>query len=464
MKKDKIFLACFLLVALLLAYLALNTRGTFRFRERTDILNYNMLGEAILAGQLHLKQEVHPGRLSAADPADPTLPYPCIFDAIIFKGNYYFLQQPLPGLIHAFWIALTGFPLPTGVVVVLAAFGSLIWIGLILWRVRSLCFPESPEWIFWFCWMSFALSGAQLYMVSRPVVYHESIAVGVFFVLAGAAILMHIVVRPDAGSALFVLSGALLGAAAASRIPLILYPTCCAMCLTVYYLCYRQSFKTIISHNFLLLFPVAFFLSALLLYNFVRFEDWLDFGRRRVTVPSVQIYFHYIASMNSHWSLKNVPYILHWWLLSLPQVKWYLDMPALVYPTYTFQEGGVLLYRERVASIATMVPSLVLALPVPLLLYRAAKDHRLFFVMFLCATCSVVMFTFFLPFVNAIGRYLYEFTPLLFVLVFCTVAVLWQKLAANHRAQVATELALGILFALNCLAGVALGVNGMVQP
>jgi hypothetical protein len=462
-KRNKVIFTSCLLAFLLVAYFCVNTRCAFRFYERTDILNYNMLAEAVLAGQTHLKQEVHPGRLGASDPCDPTLPYPCIFDAIIFDGKYYFLQQPLPALVHAAWIALTGSPLSTGVVVVLAAFGSLIWVGLILWRVRKFCFPESPEWIFWFCWLSFALSGAQLYMVSRQVVYHESIAVGVFFALGGTAVLINALTRSRPHWSMFGISGLFFGAAVASRITLILWPVCCAACVIVYYFLSGRSLRTNLTRSFLVLFPVALFVLALLFYNFVRFGDWLDFGRKHMTIPSIQAYSHFIAD-NSEFGLKYVPYNLYLWLLSLPQVKWYFDVPALVYPSYTFQAADVLLYRERVASIFTMAPALLLVLATPALFNRSIKGHNSFFVIYLCSICSLVMFIYFLTFFAAIGRYLYEFAPLLFALVLCNTALLWQRLAAHPRARGAFKTALGILFVLNCLAGIALGVNGMVQP
>lgn len=454
---------CCLLALLLVAYFSLNTRGSFTLHERTDISNYNMLAEAILAGQLHLKQEVHPGRVSAADPVDPRLPYPYIFDSIIFKGRYYFLQEPLPGLIHASWIALTGHPLPTGVMVVLAGFGTLLCLGLILWRVRQTCFPDAPVSLFWFCWMSFAFSGSQLYIISRPVVYHESIAVGVFFAVCGATILINAVLQSRTSWAPFTLSGLFFGAAVASRIPLILYPICCSAGLLIYNFACKQPTKKIGADSILVLFPVAGFILALLLYNFSRFGDFLDFGRSHVVFPSFEMYRYCILG-DGFFRLKHVLSNLYSWLFSLPQLKWHLGIPVIVFPVFITKAGDVLLYRERVASIFLMVPVLILALPSPLLFYTRAKDYKLMFLILVCAGCSLAMFTFFLPFVTAIGRYLYEFTPLLFVPVFCAIAMIWQRLAAHHRARVAFETALGTLFVVNCLAGIALGVNGMVQP
>ena len=88
---------CLLCVALLILYVALDTSGSFRFKERPGFMHYGMLAEAFVSGQLHLKQKVDPERLSSRDPLDPSTPYPFMFDAIIWNGKYYFHHEPLPG-------------------------------------------------------------------------------------------------------------------------------------------------------------------------------------------------------------------------------------------------------------------------------------------------------------------------------------------------------------------------------
>ena len=57
---------CLLCVALLILYVALDTSGSFRFKERPGFMHYGMLAEAFVSGQLHLKQPVDPERLRSA--------------------------------------------------------------------------------------------------------------------------------------------------------------------------------------------------------------------------------------------------------------------------------------------------------------------------------------------------------------------------------------------------------------
>ena len=63
---------CLLCVALLILYAALDTSGSFRFKERPGFMHYGMLAEAFVSGQLHLKQPVDPERLGSRDPLDPS--------------------------------------------------------------------------------------------------------------------------------------------------------------------------------------------------------------------------------------------------------------------------------------------------------------------------------------------------------------------------------------------------------
>ncbi len=284
-----IFLLCLILPIL---YIALDTNGSFRFQERPGFMHYGMLAEAFVSGQLYLKQEVDPGRLRSRDPLDPSTPYPYQFDLIIWNGKYYLPREPLPGLIRAVILHAAGLPLPTGAVVVTFAFGVFLLLGAIIWLIRRRYFPESPGWMIWYIWLSFALSGAQLYIVSRPVVYHESDAVACFFVLAGCTLLVRGLSGARQGLITACLSGICFGLGLACRALLVLYPACFLLIFITFAAIRRESVKTTIGWMLSFAGPVVFCVAALLAYNYLRFGTPLDFGYSHVIVPAYSPYVY----------------------------------------------------------------------------------------------------------------------------------------------------------------------------
>ena len=455
---------CFVSLLILDVYFALNTEGTFRLSEGRPALNYNLLARSLLAGQLHLQRDVHPGRLKEADPASPTLPYPYLFDAIIFNGKYYLQHLPFPALIHALCIALTGDNLPTGLVVVLASFGCVLWLSLILSRIRQAFFPDSPAWILWFVVLSFAFSSAQLYMVSRPVIYHEAVATGVFFALGGAAFCIWSLTDDNAKSGTLIVSGLLFGAAIASRAPTVFYPLCFMLCLAWHWLLQKRTAAEIVRQGLSFAAPVALFAGLLLFYNYGRFGDFFYAGLRHVSLPFPQVY-EYCCVHGNYFRLAHVPQNLYHWLLALPEFEfwgWFLTVPK-----DSLMDGiivnNVLVLREKVSSIFVMMPVIMLILPVPVLYMYAPRQVNLTPVLFGCAGCSLIVFGFFTTYYFACARFLYEFTPLLFVLVFYALVVLWEKARMSPWLRRGMLVMLSALMIANCIIGAAWGITGMLQ-
>ncbi len=372
----KVLWICLLCLLLLAIYWALDTHGSFSFGERPGFLNYNMLAESLLAGQVHLRQEVHPGRLKERDQANPTLPYPYMFDAIVFQGKYYLHHLPFPALIHASWTAVAGYPLATGFMVVLAALGCVVWLGLILWRIRQTFFEQSPAWILWFVLASFALSGVQLYMVSRPVIYHEAIATGVFLALGGVAVCILIMTSPSVNNLMACIAGLLFGAAIACRATLVFYPLCFAACLTADSILRKRTPATIFKQSCSLLAPVAVSVGLLLLYNHARFGDFFYSGLRHVALPFPKVY-EYCCLQGNYFRLAHVPYHLYYWLLGVPDVALWGWFPYLSRPLDATVLNEVMVLREKVGSIFLLTPVLLLILPVPGLLQHTRAGRHL---------------------------------------------------------------------------------------
>ncbi len=243
-KAGKIILlyTCLLLVAV---YLPLITKGSFQFNEIPGFPNYDMLASAFLSKQLHLKQEVDPRRLQAENPLDPSHPSPFQFDTVIWKEKYYLQHEPFPALLHAAWTALTGRPCTTGVMIFLSVSGVLIILSLLLMNLNRWYFKYSPPWIFWGIWTSFSLSSVQLYMVSRPVIYHEAIAMGSLLSLSGILFVMIALHADNKRTALLALAGSCFGAAVCCRASLIFYPITLLASIIAFRLFQKKRYKDI---------------------------------------------------------------------------------------------------------------------------------------------------------------------------------------------------------------------------
>ncbi|MFZ5866938.1 MAG: hypothetical protein ACOYXY_13730 [Thermodesulfobacteriota bacterium] len=447
------------MAASLAVYLYLNTNGSFRFREIRGFLNYDMLAEAILEGQLHLKIPPHPGRIGAANPIDPALPYPFLIDAIIWDGKHYFLQEPVPGFVHALFVVLVGGPCPTGLMVIAFAAGCLIGLWSVL-RIVQESFAPGEQWTVWLTWLCFALSGAQLYMVSRPVVYHESIVAGMFFIVWGTYFFVSWAHRERHFIWLGV-AALMWGLGVACRITLVFYPAIFAACGLYLSVKQRQTPAALGSSAACLTIPVAATVFLLLFYNYYRFGDFLDFGRTHVIVPAKHFYV-YMMLMDNAFRTAHVPYNLYHYFLALPGFS--LQSPFLIHPHYDLAyREDVVMSREVVSSFLFTMPALLFVIPTKSVIQRFRDRPVVAAVVTACGVASLLTFLLLLCYYRAVSRYLYEFTPLLFPLILCNVAVWWKNTETSVGARRALMLAIAAVLVLNVLGGVFLGLNGMKQ-
>ena len=185
--------------------------------------------------------------------------------------------------------------------------------------MRRHYFPESPAWMLWYIWLSFAFSGIQLYIVSRPVVYHEAVAEGCFFVLAGCTLLVNGLSGARRGFMIPCLAGICFGAAIACRALLVLYPTCFLLIFLTFSAIRRESVITTIGWALPFAGPVVLWVAGLLAYNYLRFGNGLDFGKSHVMFPGYPAYL-YLSSGGNFFSWKHVPCHVYHYLFSLPWI------------------------------------------------------------------------------------------------------------------------------------------------
>lgn len=443
---------------LALLYVALNTSFSFRFEERRGVQNYGMLRDALLSGQLHVNEPVDPRRLQAPDPLDPSLPYPFIGDMIIWKGHYYFQTEPLPGMIRALCAKLTGIFYPTGAIVIICILANLALLGGIFLFMRKYFFPDSPTWIIWFVLLSFALSGPQLYIASRPVFHHESVAMGAFFILGGLTLAIYGLNRAQSQHRVLILAGTFFGAAILCRVWLGLYSLIFVLIFAIIYHGKKNpamSFKKLLGS---LVIPIAAAIAVQLAYNLVRFDHPLDFGRDHVIFHEYPEYL-YLTQGAHFFRLEHVPLQLYHYLLSLPLIT--SKIGILRFPIERVWVGDVMVLRELAISVFIMIPVLILTLPLPFLLRESKKSTELSLLIFFCVIAPLTMLMALSAYCCATARFVYDLVPLLFVLIFFNLVVLWNKTKNHTTLRRALVAGLGLLFVINCIMGILLGLGGI---
>jgi len=449
------------LVASGFLYVVLNTGGSFTFREAKDFPNYNDLAAALLSGQLNLLYDVDPGRAAAAKPNDPALPYAFIPDNLIFQGKYYFVFQPLPSLIHAAWTICAHSSLPTGAVIVAAGMMNLILMLLLMEFIWRKWLPETPWWIVLLAWISFALSGVQIYIVSRPVVYHESIVVGVTFVLSGALFFARSLAAPNGSALNAFLSGVCFAAAFASKFTLVAYPVGFLFWRVASIGFSRRATVSLRSELICFCLPGLVGMGLLCAYNWARFGDLFDFGRAYLAMDRVDAY-QYLCVQGKSFRLAHLPHNLYAYIASMPDLLFRHGLPWLRYRTELLVNDDLFMMRQNMASLFVIAPILILSLPRPGLFGFVKKSESLLTLVLACITSSLVAFGIFLFFFASVPRYAYEFTPLMFVAAYCSLAAEWARVQGNRRRELIWFLLVGSLLVAGALMGAYAGLNGMV--
>jgi hypothetical protein len=206
--------------------------------------------------------------------------------------------------------------------------------------------------------------------------------------------------------------------------------------------------------------PVVLWVCGLLAYNYSRFGDPLDFGYSHV-ITGRYAQFLYLTLGEHLFRWKHVPYQLHYYLLSLPKIV--SKFPYLRYPFAEFWVNDVYLTRELVCSVFAAMPVLLLSLPFPLLVRDAGTRNRLSLILVFFGVSSLAIVAVLSAFYGSAARYYFEFTPLLFVLSFCTLAAFWDRITTNSRRKTAAKVALSLLFMGNVFMGLLLGLTGAMQ-
>lgn len=301
-------------------------------------------------------------------------------------------------------------------------------------------------------------------MLGRPIIYHETISFGMMFVFLGTLLFIYAVTGRSDETALLALSGLSFGAAGACKATLFLYPLSFFACWCFYFARTTSKFRYLTRRGFYFLFPIVFFVSILLTYNYLRFGSVFDFGRRYSIVGQPGFY-EYCCVKGHFFRIDHLAYNLFNYFCTLPIIHHGENFTSLSFGgVHDFAVGDLLMGRQDLISLPLMMPVLILALLMPLLPKLASRSVYLRLVIACCITSSVVVFGLIASYHWASARYIYEFTPLLFVVVYCVLASLWEVVRGHDCLRRLILGGLGLCFCANTMMGLMAGVIAFMYP
>ena len=265
-----------LVLALFYSWTASNGR-TFGLGQPQDGF-YNMMTDALLHGQLHLREEPDPELFELSDPYDATRNSRMrLHDASLYRGKYYLYFGVVPALLLFLPLRVTGLgDLPESLAaVIFATTGLLAWLAVLRHLLRA-HFAGTPGGVRAVGYVTlglasvvpFALRGASVYEVAITAGYACLAGATWFFITAGKG--------GRLSTARLALGGLLLGLAVGCRpnhivlvplLPLLAWPAV-------------RGTGTRARAAFAVLVPLGACLLLLGAYNHARFDRWLEFGTR----------------------------------------------------------------------------------------------------------------------------------------------------------------------------------------
>lgn len=410
------------------------TAGSPLTFERPAYDLYNRLADGFLAGQTSFPEEAPPelGRLE--NPYDPAqnAPYKRYHDVTYFKGRYFLYFGPTPALVLlAPWKLLTGSSLPQNLAVVVFAWGAAALSVLLLLSIRRRFFPAVPAWQVLAMTLALLFGSLSPMLLRRPLYYELAVSSAVFFGLA--AVLMLFKALTGSGRRWLALAGAgmCLGLAVGAR-PNYLFGSVAVLsvCLLTWWRGEApagrdERLRALARPAAALLLPFAACIFALLLYNYARFENFLEFGTGYMLAGSNQ------TGMEQT-SLRYVPINLYYYLLAAPQFSVYFPFVQVIhFPPFAPPTGYS--GQENTYGIAVALPVLWALGFVWAALRRGAPAQPWHLWARVTVGFAAGNAAFLLMLMGAANRYMIDFVPLLMVLAMLGVMLGEATLAGWRR-------------------------------
>ncbi len=428
---------------------------------------FDLLAEGFRRGQLSLPIDPAPELLAAANPYDRAYGRYWLIDATLHDGKWYLYWGPLPSLLQALVKSLLQIDRLIGDQFLVIGFSLLsTWFGAqLIEDLRQRMFSSVPRWVSAFCILALGLGNPVMYLVSTAGQYQAAIAGGQTGLVAGMWCSFRAVqgVSADATRRRWlVLAGCGLGAALACRISLGAAAVVIAALTLIgaTWPC-RGRWRALLGNACCIGAAPVLIGAGLLLYNWLRFGQWLEFGMKEQVS-----YFEFNLSpryfLTNLWSYALSPFELS---CRFPYALQSMSRGPKAVPSWLPLDPEYLLL-EPISGFLYSAPITWLC-PVPLLVaawhLRDARRREAWRSYIYCALCfavlgsltgALVLFVY-----AATMRYLADFIYGIFLL---SVLGAFTCLAAlrSPRARTLAGAGVAVLSSLTVLLGLLLGYQG----
>lgn len=337
------------------------------FADLGDHDYYRLLVRGWRNGHLHLDKAPSPELLALPDPYDPKLNGPHrLGDASYFKGKYYlyFGAAPAATLMFPFHL-LTGREMTTGAAVFV--FGGTAFVAASgLWlALRRRYFPRSAPWMAPLGLLALGLGTHLLALAQRPRFWELPIAAGIAFLMLALAAVYQ-VLHGRRRLLAMAMAGLCLGLATASR------PTClfaAPLLVAPLWFAWRHREAAGMPAWWRLALAAAAPLgacgAAMMLHNFARFENPLEFGQ------NYQLSGAYEGQLQ-HFSVRFLLHNIAVYFFQLPGWTW--EFPFVFARTVPANIPGYF-GTEEVSGLAVTFPFVWFALAMPLAWWHRTDEE-----------------------------------------------------------------------------------------
>ncbi|HZL66904.1 MAG TPA: hypothetical protein VFC29_06190 [Candidatus Limnocylindrales bacterium] len=388
---------------------------------------YAGLARSFLQGKATLPIEPPPELLSLPNPYDPEAnAIYRLHDASLYKGHYYLYFGPVP-VVTLFlpYRLVTGRDLPNRVAVPIFCIAGYLSSCILFFLLARHNRWALPFWLQCASIVSLGSMSLVSVMLRKPSFYQVAIAAGYFFVMAGFLVLARATLVCRSAGKWLLLAGLMFGLAVGCRPHFVVI---CVIVLGAFAIRARRSPGLVLA----MAAGMAACGIVLTWYNYVRFDNPLEFGRTyQLTVFSGNPTSTYHGlELNLSGTLRSAEKFL----FLAPRVNTTLPFLHTVLINPLVGRGGQPLWLEDMVGLIPAAPFALLGMLMPVFLRRRLILQGLFDEasawLLYAVYWSGMAVLFILCVVGwVLDRYLVDFAPLFTFAGVAVAAMLWQSLA-----------------------------------
>ncbi|MBI2995627.1 MAG: hypothetical protein HYY52_02835 [Candidatus Melainabacteria bacterium] len=353
----------YIIVFVFLFYLWDATGGTNSFQlDREHNTMYNLLTDAFLAGKINLPIEPPKELLALSDPYNPAYNWGLrLHDASLYKGKYYLSHGPVPLIfLYIPLRILLGNKIPDSLVVFIFSFGLFIFSVALIYHLKNKYFKRIPEWMLLLSVLVLAFANGALYNLRRADMYEVAISGGAFFLSGALYFLCRSLGKECSSKRTFILASLFLGLSIGCRPQFILS----GILLPLVWWKLTKGEQSLTKHSKILLgayltIPFLMCLASLFVYNFLRFENPIEFGLHYVLTCVLN------TSTDKFFNFENIIPNSYFYFFQLPIINSAFPFIHINYTVPTFIQVPQAYYFEKTVGMFTGIPFILLIFLAP---------------------------------------------------------------------------------------------------